>query len=322
MSFVTGLFRGSRSEPHHTRQAFSTPAHLRALYMLMQTYVREDDDIEHESGEAYSPDLRDHAQDARNALYNKLREIAGKEAFVALSEIAAAHPNAPSRPWVDRHAVEKAEKDADLSAWTPVQVRDFYDHLDRTPGTHRELADLAIRRLLDLKDDLENGDDSVANILQRVEQEPEMRNYLAHALREKARGRFTVTQEEEFADEQRPDLRFHGAGFDAPVPAELKLAERWSGPELIERLENQLSGDYLRDNRSARGVFVLVNRTAGRHWDMPSGDRVDFNGLLDALRGHWTGIAAQHTRVEDITVIGIDLPQRFVSKTKRPKKKK
>jgi hypothetical protein len=54
---------------------------------------------------------------------------------------------------------------------------------------------------------------------------------------------------------------------------------------------------------------------------MPSGDRVDFNGLLDALRGHWTGIAAQHTRVEDITVIGIDLPQRFVLKTKRPKKK-
>ena len=149
-----------------------------------------------------------------------------------------------------------------------------------------------------------------------------MRNYLAHALREKARGRFTVTQEEELADEKRPDLRFHGAGFDAPVPAELKLAERWSGPELIERLENQLSGDYLRDNRSARGVFVLVNRTAGRHWDMPSGERVDFNGLLDALRSHWTGIAAQHTRVEDITVMGIDLSQRFVSKTKRPKKKK
>lgn len=59
-------------------------------------------------------------------------------------------------------------------------MRDFYEHLDRTLGTHRELADLAIMRLLDLKDDLENGDESVARILEQVEQEPEMRNFMAH----------------------------------------------------------------------------------------------------------------------------------------------
>jgi hypothetical protein len=65
---------------------------------------------------------------------------------------------------------------------------------------------------------------------------------------------------------KRPDLRFHGAGFDAPVPAELMLAVRWTGSQLFERLENQLSADYLRDNRSARGIFALVNRTKGWRW--------------------------------------------------------
>jgi hypothetical protein len=180
------------------------------------------------------------------------------------------HPSAESRPWLASYSKEKAEQDADLLApWPPTQVRDFHEHLDRTPTNHRELADLAVMRLLDMKDDLENGDDSVAKILQRVNEEPEMRNFLAHELRGAARGRYTVTQEEEFADAKRPDLRFHGAGFDAPVPAELKLAERWTGPKLFERFENQLSGDYLRDNRSARGIFVLVNRARNRIGKLP-----------------------------------------------------
>lgn len=311
MNFVTRLAGTERSETRRVRQRFATPKHLKELFLLMQTYIREDEDINRIGGGVYSPGLRDNAQSARNALFNQLKQIPGKEAFVSLSEIAIQHPNADSRPWLTSFARSKAEQDADLAPWLPAQVRDFHQHLDRTPTNHRELADLAIARLLDLQDDLENGDDSVARILQRVEEEPEMRNFLAHALREKARGRYTITQEEEFADAKRPDLRFHGAGFDAPVPAELKLAERWTGPHLFERLEVQLSGDYLRDNRSARGIFVLVNRKKGRRWQLPSGDLVDFAQLLAALQDHWASIADRYPHVEDLTVMGIDLSKRF-----------
>jgi len=42
------------------------------------------------------------------------------------------------------------------------------------------------------------------------------------------------------------------------VPAELKLADNWTGPHLFERLEIQLCGEYLRDLRSSRGIFVIV----------------------------------------------------------------
>jgi len=311
MNFVTRLLGGGRSETRRVRQRFVTPKHLKGLFLLMQVYVREDEDINRSGSGVYSPGLRDNAQDARNALFNQLKQIPGKEAFVALSEIATQHPKADSRPWLASFAHSKAEQDADLAPWLPAQVRDFHQHLDRTPTNHRELADLAIMRLLDLQDDLENGDDSVARVLQRVEEETEMRNYLAHELREKARGRYTITQEEELADAKRPDLRFHGAGFDAPVPSELKLAERWSGPKLFERLEVQLSGDYLRDNRSARGIFVLVNRTKGRQWQLPFGALVDFDRLLEALRDHWNSISDKHPHVEDLTVIGIDLSKRF-----------
>jgi hypothetical protein len=206
---------------------------------------------------------------------------------------------------------ERAEQDADFAPWSPIQVREFHERLDRTPTNHRDLADLAVLRLLDLKDDLEDGDSSVASILKTVEEETKMRNYLGHELREKAFHRYVIPQEEELADAKRPDLRFHGIGFDAPVPAELKLADNWTGPKLFERLENQLAGDYLRDIRSARGIFALVYRGDKAGWEVPaSANRVDFDGLVRSLQDHWTTISPKFPGVDKITVIGINLTKR------------
>jgi len=193
----------------------------------------------------------------------------------------------------------------------PSQVRDFHEKLERTPNNHRELADLAILKLLDLKDDLEYGDSSVAGILQTVKQEADMRKFLGRELREKALGRYSIPQEEEFADAKKPDLRFHGTGFDGPVPAEIKLADNWTGPALFERLENQLCGDYLRDKRSNRGIFVLIYRGEKIGWDVPDSDnRVDFSGLIAGLQDHWLRISPKFSNVDDTTVIGINLTKR------------
>ncbi len=100
-------------------------------------------------------------------------------------------------------------------------------------------------------------------------------------------------------------------GFDGPVPGELKLADNWTGPDLFERLENQLCGDYLRDNRSTRGLFILVYRGEKTGWDVPGGaDRVDFAGLITALQSHWKRISPRFLGVNEITVVGIDLTKR------------
>ena len=231
---------------------------------------------------------------------------------MALIDIANKHPDDAVRPWMMLHAKTRAEQDGDNEAWSPSQVRDFYEKLERTPSNHRELAELAILRLLDLKDDLEHGDSSIASLLQRgATQETEMRKFIGWQLREKAFGRYSIPQEEELADAKKPDLRFHGVSFDGPVPVELKLADNWTGPQLFERLENQLCGDYLRDNRSGRGVFVLVYRGGKPHWEVPgSGIRVDFEGLTSALQEHWTQISPKFSNVDDIKVIGIDLTKR------------
>lgn len=313
MRFVTKLWGGRRSETFGARARFQTPSHLKDLYLLMHRYIRVQDDIDRANGGVYSPELRDHAQDGRNRILHELNKISGKEAFLALEQIALAHRQRPSFAYLENLCRTRAEQDADSRPWSPNDVREFHERMDRIPSNHRELADLAVLRLHDLRDDLEEGDDSVAAVVRAITEETTLRNFIAHDLRQKAFARFAIPQEEQFADDRKPDLRFHGVGFDAPVPAELKIADNWTGPKLFERLENQLAGDYLRDVRGGRGIFVLVYRGVERQgWQIPRSKRfVNFDGLIAALREHWKSISLKFAGIDDITIIGIDLTKRF-----------
>jgi len=79
---------------------------------------------------------------------------------------------------------------------------------------------------------------------------------------------------------------------------------------LAERDQDR-AADYLRDTRSRRGIFVLVYRGEKKaRWDVPGSDREDFAGLTAALQGHWQRISSKFSKVDDITVIGIDLTKR------------
>ena len=101
----------------------------------MTRYIRQKDDIERAGQGVYSPGLRDDAQDTRDTLIAFIRETPGKAAFLALLEMARAHPDEESRPWMGYHAKAKAAADADLGAWTQAQVREFDRSLVATPQT-------------------------------------------------------------------------------------------------------------------------------------------------------------------------------------------
>lgn len=67
-------------------------------------------------------------------------------------------------------------------------------------------------------------------------------------------------QENEMLNAQRPDIWVQRQNI-AAVPIGLKLQENgWTGPELCERLRNQLSGDYLRAEAGGRGIMLLVGQ--------------------------------------------------------------
>lgn len=311
MNVLTQLVGGRRGGASRVRRAYGTARHLKTLYLLAHQYVLLEEDIDRAGGGVYSPGIRDDAQDAREHLLSLLRALPGKDAFVALSEIAHEHPSQQHRSYIAMLAKAKAESDAAGAPWSEGQVREFNEDQERIPHNHRELFDLAVLRLLDLKEDLEQGDSSDAPMLARVASERDIRTYIGNWLRNLARGRYAVPQEEELADAKRPDLRFHGSAFDAPVPVELKLADNWSGPKLFERLEAQLCGDYLRDRRSTCGVFLLVHRGDQKSWQLPdAAGTVNFDGLVRALQAQWVALSPSLPNVEDILVVGVDLTKR------------
>jgi len=318
MHFLTSLV-GGRRERALARECYRSVFHLRALYLLMHQYIDEREDLDRAGGGVYSPGLRDDAQDAREVFLAQLKDMAGQEAYRALQDIALHHPSTRGRDWVAGLAQKRAETDADSTPWQATQVRDFHEHLERVPSTHRDLHDLAVARLEDLKHDLEDGETSIAAVLLTPE-ETEVRNVIASWCRDRGVKRYFVAQEEEFADRKRTDIRFLSTHFDGPVPVELKLANHWPGTVLAERLENQLCNDYLRDQRSSRGIFLLMYQGGRHRWDMPDGTKADsFEALVVALQRHWDSVAATFGHVEEVRIIGIDLTKRAKPKGRSTK---
>ena len=320
MQFITSLI-GGRGESNVSRLAYRSVKHMKSLYLLMHKYIREQDDLDRANRGVYSPGLRDDAQDARNALISFIRETSGKEAYLALKEIASAHASEKAKPWMALYAKDKATLDSQVAPWLPNQVYDFNNAIERTPSNHKDLWYLAIQKLTDFKFDLEDGDSSPASIIQKTDREVEIRKYIGNWCRERAKGRYIIPQEEELADGKKPDFRFHGVGFDGPVPTELKIADNWKGTQLFERLENQLCRDYLRDVRSSRGIYLLVYRGESLDWTLPNSSKVKFDDLIIALQNHWTTLSSQFPNIEDISIIGVDLTKRG-SRIIAPSKKK
>lgn len=308
MHCITRITGHRRASTIIARELFEEAQYLKELHLLAHRYVRIEDDIDRANGGVYSPELRDYAQDARYAILGRLEKLPGQDAYCALREIADQAPLPHIRTWIHKRAFSKAEQEGDLSPWSSVEFRDFHQYLERTPESHKDLAELSKLRLLDLKDDWEDGDQSIASLLLDRE-ETEVRTAICSYLRQQARNRYHVASEDELADGKRPDLRVNGMCFDAPVPIELKLANKWSGEELMERLENQLGCDYLRDRRSSRGIYLLVNQKDGRHWEI-GGQRRGFDELMTALQSHWESIKGRYPGIDAIDVIGIDLTAR------------
>lgn len=310
MAFTAHLL-GSRTAASRMRTAFQTPTILKRLYLLVHQHVRADEDIDRLGKGVYSPGLRDNAQEARERLVRMLGTIQGRESFLALQAISVEHPQSNWRPWFVQQAIAKAQADSERPAWNGKQVNEFYESYECAPANHRELFDLAVMRLLDLKHATEDGDLSTASVVVQTARETHLRNWIAEWCSRHTHGRFVMPQEDELPDAKRPDLRWVCTTFQGAVPTELKIADNWTGPALFERLKGQLAGDYLRDCASSRGIYLLVWRGVDKqNWQLPSGSIVGFEELLGALQEHGNSVAHVNPQVEEIKVIGIDLTKR------------
>jgi len=308
--FITQLIGGRHTTiPLVKVGRFQRPVYLKSLYVLMHKYIVATQDINRSGRGVFTPELRDDAQDARDQLFNLLAGIPGEQTYAAIKELANEHPVVSYRQRMHFLATKRAQEDGDLEPWSGRQVSQFQKNQQLVPETHRQLYELAVNKLVDLKHWLERGNDSPWKTWRRVTDEIEMRTNIAGWLRGHSQDRYTTAEEPELANSQRMDIWLQNSNVTSPVPIELKLLDKqWSGPELCERLRNQLAGDYLREESAGCGVFLLVagEVAQGKRWEI-GGQRVGLNNLGYALESYWSSIAMDYPGVNSIAVIVIDL---------------
>ena len=108
------------------------------------------------------------------------------------------------------------------------------------------------------------------------------------------------------------------ASRDLKTEEKLKLLDKnWSGPNLCERLCNQLAGDYLRHGDSRSGVFLLVwqGQVEAKSWQI-NGETVELTNLENGLRKYWQTISKDFPHIDGIEVLVVDLTKRKLKAAK------
>ena len=277
---------------------------LGELMPLIYEFVKVEDDDRHTG--VFTPGVRDNAQQTRSHLLNVIFDTPGRDSYEILMNLSKTVSYSFSKDRMDYLAKERAALDAEFEPWVGSAVAEFSLSATKIPRSEADLYELALVRLDDLKLDIEDGDESEAVLLQKLTEETEVRTIFANRLRKSSRSLYTVGSEEELADATRTDIRFNAPQVSAPVPVEMKIAEKWSFGKLRERLENQLIRQYMRVSRY--GIFLLIHSgKKDRRWkDTHTNKLVTFTELVEALKQDLEDLIRKHPNVADLEIVGID----------------
>jgi hypothetical protein len=168
------------------------------------------------------------------------------------------------------------------------------------------LFQITINRLTDIKNDVERSDTGLRMQVRLGDDERYLRTWLGNELLRRANGFYVVSQEGVIDHEQRPDLKLDNNRAGS-VSVEVKWAHAWSPAKLLEGLESQLVGKYLRAHNSHSGVYVVAIAKE-RGWKHPDGrGEMDFGDLIDLLKAKAREILTRdRSLTKRVAVIGID----------------
>ncbi|MBU9416249.1 hypothetical protein KTE23_06620 [Burkholderia multivorans] len=292
------------------RASFLAPSSLALLIPLVCRHVRRTDDIDRNNKGAYSPLPRDDAQDFRARLWEVLRTSDSDEADAVLQGFLDEGSVPTERDWVLSILETRKGKQADPAAWLPEDVQAFGTHYRHRPRSDYQLYQLATRLLLDIKANVEISENATDRLQVRKEdKEVHFQGFLKRQLDQRSLQWFAVTQESTIDLNQRPDLRVEIPGISA-LPVEVKLAnlDHWTAEKLLERLEVQLVGQYLRASGVNYGVYVVGNTEPKRQWQRPDDKQlIGFAELISLLQAKAETLMSERSqKVHGLSVIGID----------------
>jgi hypothetical protein len=250
-------------------------------HMLFVAYasIRPKDDVPREG--TYTPDTRDHAQHARDAILSTLLARQGPDAYYAMKRLAE-NPIFTLRSHRLRELARgKATRDAELPAWTAEEVRGFERTFLAPAKTGADLLRVVLGVLADVQRGLTTDDFSSRALLERAKDEDEVQPWLAEQMLLRARGRFQITRESEIALGDKPDITVSSTACPFQVAVEIKHGGKgWTGAELESALRVQLAVDYLKPESRRHGVIVITHHHS-RRWQRPNqSKRIEFSELI------------------------------------------
>jgi hypothetical protein len=126
---------------------------------------------------------------------------------------------------------------------------------------------------------------------------------------EKRKGEGQSKEIEKIDQQERPDLRLENPRT-GPVSIEIKWADNWTLPQLLERLENQLVGQYLRAHNSRYGIYFLGFIGKKQNWEEPTtGKQLTFDEVVNIVSGRAISLMQTNSKIAGLEVISIDFCQ-------------
>lgn len=291
LHMAVALFGGDTYDGPVARSAFLRPRPLRLLYELLHQYIRRTEDINRAGSGVYSPGLRDHAQDARDSILDRLRDQPGKEALLALRDLVTAQPG---REWLSGMVRGKAEREGDIEPFGPQELVYLGEHFERRPGSARQLGDTARLRLYQLKEAAEakrSLDPSVRDIANTAA----VRKLVQGRLAEQSDNAYSLST----ATGPRSPLVLAGVGYSASQPLVAVTSEDVPGTTWIDALD--------RGNSSRRGVLAVVHMARSKRWRLPWSWQPTLEESVAAAQAQWAAREREVPTLDDVEVIGIDL---------------
>lgn len=286
-----------------------TPALLLRLTRLAYQHVQPGDDAHHEG--SYSPNERDHAERAREAIMSALFATPGPDGWAAKIELA----NDPlMRGFKDRGiaiADERAAEEADATRMTEAEVVALERYGEAPPSTRDAMFALLCDRLDDI-DDLLLQEESPRALWATISDEDMMRKALAGTLRQIANGQYVVDQEAATADAKETDIRVISTAAAQKGTIELKIGDKdRSATVLRDTIRDQLVTKYMRAEECRAG-FLVITLAKNRTWNHPDGNaRLDFPTLIKFLNEEADKVTTEFRGTIRVGVKGIDLRPRL-----------
>ncbi|HEX4966376.1 MAG TPA: hypothetical protein VF173_36545 [Thermoanaerobaculia bacterium] len=279
---------------------------LGRLVRCAYTYVLPAEDQEHEG--AYTPDVRDDAERARNFLLMALLDTPGAEAHEVVLALIKDPLFADYRDRLLLLERERAARDTEGPAFTAEEVVALEKRFEMPPNDRDSLFACMMHRLDDLAHDLAHHEFTIRRTLQTINDETEMQRNLARNLLDAAKGAYKVSREEEVADLKKPDIRLATARGDQNAAIEVKIADNWTLTELEGALRNQLVAQYLRHDTCRAGCLLLSYHGRRKIWSQSSTRRrLRFTEVIEHLRALAQSIERERSYEIKLGVCPLDL---------------